>query len=218
MLFIIDPTTNHAFPHTLVDGRLCFAVPFHARFAVRVDPVQPECEAVISVDGRDVLTNQPASPNLPGVIIRSTYASAGFQVSNSEAASFVHMPKGAGLLTAERNGTVDACGLVGVTLFAREGRASQPVQRQRLESFVEPAGGHMRGVSRSGSSGGAMAGASVSAPLGETHWTRGVKVGSAVIEYDTREGWLARGVVIAALNQASPWPGQAPQFAARAGL
>jgi len=214
MLSIINPTTGLAFPSTLVNGRQCFAVPFHTTFAVHVKTAS-EAEAVIAVDGRDTLSNAPASPLLPGIIIRAAYTCPGFQTSNGSAASFVHMPKGSGLTTAERNGSADSCGLVAAVLYARDNPVHQHAvlrgggaRGQSVDAFVT------RGVS----SGGAMAGADVSNRLGQTQWTRGRKFGEDVVEYDTREGWMSRGVVIPDINTASPWPGVAPQFASRASL
>ena len=72
----------------------------------------------------------------------------------------------------------------------------------------------MRGVSRGG---GAMAGAEVSAPLGQTTFTRG-DASIEVAEYDTFEGWAARGITIPRLSDANPWPGSAPRFAATSSL
>jgi len=214
MLSITNLATGVAFPSTIVNGRKCFAVPFHAAFAIRVEAVS-EVEAVIAVDGRDTLSNAPASPALPGVIIRSAYTCPGFQTSNGTAASFVHMPKGAGLTTAERNGSADSCGLVAAVLYARD----EPQYRVMEASHrVTRGGGLGLHAERSMSSGGAMAGVDVSNRLGETQWARGHKLGEDVVEYDTREGWLARGVVIPGINTSTPWPGAAPQYATRSSL
>ena len=210
MLSIINPSTGAAFPSTSVNGRVCFAVPFHTTFAVHVKTLS-EGEVVIAVDGRDTLSNQPANPALPGVIIHNGYTCPGFQTSNGTAASFVHMPKGAGLTTAERNGSADSCGLVAAVLYARD----EPQYRVMEASHRITRGGGAGGQMVSRSSGGAMAGADVGNRLGQTQWTRGRKFGEDVVEYDTREGWLARGVVIPDINTSTPWPGAAPQFAAR---
>jgi hypothetical protein len=216
MLTIIDPRTGAAFPSAIVGGRACFAVPFGRAFAVKVSPTgYVRSEAVIAVDGRDTQTNQPASPAMPGIVITSDYTCPGFQTGEGTAAEFVHMPKGQGLTTAERNGTADSCGLVAAVLFSEQ-RRRQP---SHLESFGGPV---MRGgpsgqmVSRS--SGGAMAGADVSNRLGQTSWERGEKIAEEVIEYDTRDGWAARGVVIHEVSSGNPWPGAAPKFAARSAL
>jgi len=211
MLSIINLATGVAFPSTSINGRICFAVPFHCAFAVHVKTLT-EAEVVIAVDGRDTLSNQPANPALPGVIIRSAYTCPGFQTSNGTAASFVHMPKGDGLTTAERNGSADSCGLVAAVLYARQ----ELYMREASMTFDSHT---MRGgVTRGMSSGGAMAGADVSNRLGQTQWTRGRKFGEDVVEYDTREGWMSRGVVIPDINTSTPWPGAVPQFAARSSL
>ncbi len=216
MLSIINLATGVVFPSTIVNGRKCFAVPFHAAFAIRVDSAS-EAEVVIAVDGRDTLSNQPANPALPGVIIHNGYTCPGFQTSNGTAASFVHMPKGAGLTTAERNGSADSCGLVAAVLYARE--ETRAYMREVSTSMHTMRGGGLESVvTRGMSSGGAMAGADVGNHLGQTQWTRGRKFGEDVVEYDTREGWLARGVVIPDINMSTPWPGGAPQFAARSSL
>lgn len=213
MLTIIDPRTGSAFPSTIAAGRHCFAIPFGSAFAVKLTisnmlSLNPSrrpgfrAEAVIAVDGRDTLSNQPASPALPGIVISADYTCPGFQIGQGTAATFVHMPKGQGLTTAERNGTPDACGLVAAAVYR--------------ERSAQAFSGVMRGVTRS--AGGAMAGADVANQLGQTAWERGDKVEEEIVEYDTREGWAARGILIQELSGANPWPGAAPQFASRAGI
>lgn len=217
MLTIIDPRTGAAFPSAIVGGRACFAVPFGRTFAVKVgyefasQHGVRRAEAVIAVDGRDTQSNQPASPALPGVVISSDYTCPGFQTGAGTAAEFVHMPKGQGLTTAERNGTADSCGLVAAVLYAEQGRYRSP------ESFGVTSRGVTRGAGGQ-STGGAMAGADVSNQLGQTSWDRGHKIAEEVIEYDTREGWAARGVIIPEVSSGNPWPGAAPKFAARSAL
>lgn len=226
MITLIDPHTRLPFPSVTVGGRTCFAIPFNQAFAVKVaappdlhrigrgpPSANMPTEAVIAVDGRDTLSNQPASPSLPGVIIRGEYTCPGFQIGQASAASFVHAPKGLGLTTAERNGTPDACGLVAAVLYARRvdyGRVTRGGGDMVARGVTRGAGGQ--------SLGGAMAGEHVTNNLGTTSWERGEKVAEEVIEYDTREGWAARGVIIPETSTANPWPGVSPRFANPASL
>lgn len=67
-----------------------------------------------------------------------------------------------------------------------------------------------------GPSAGAAAGAFVTAPVTRIEWKRGETIGRAIIEYDTPEGWAARGVVFPSATAAltrDPWPGDARQAA-----
>lgn len=218
MITLIDPSTRAPFPSTMVGGRACFAIPFNQAFAVKVaappDLARTErgipsmdypVEAVIAVDGRDTLSNHPASPGLPGVIIRGEYTCPGFQIGQASAASFVHAPRGLGLTTAERNGTPDACGLVAAVLY-------RPRAVERYLGSASLRGGVTRGAGGM-SAGGAMAGERVANNLGTTSWERGDLLAEEIVEYDTREGWAARGVIIPATSTANPWPGAAPRFA-----
>lgn len=205
MISIIDPNTNASFAHALVGSRQCYAVPHGRAFAVRVDGLaHVRQEAVISVDGRDVLTNTPASTSAGGVVFSGSYVCNGFQISASEARQFVHMPSGHGYLTAERAGSSEAVGVIAAAVYSEQ-------HRGRHELLVS------RGVTRgsggqSVTRGGTMAGAEVSAPLGTTTFVRG-DLALCTVEYDTFDGWAARGIVIPRLSEANPWPGSAPRFA-----
>ena len=67
-----------------------------------------------------------------------------------------------------------------------------------------------------GPSAGAAAGAFVTAPVTRIEWKRGEAIGRAIIEYDTPEGWAARGVTFPSATAAltrDPWPGDARQVA-----
>jgi hypothetical protein len=214
IISLIDPQTHQPFMSATAGDRVCYAIPHGRAFAVCVKGNHRRQEAVISVDGRNVLDNTPASPTSSGVLFTGQYICKGFQTSNSGARSFVHMPSGSGLLTAERAGAVDAVGVVAVATYQEEGRRSSA---DYLESHGGPV---LRGVTRGTPRGGAMAGAEVSAPLGQTSWTRsGQPPEVMVVEYDTFEGWAARGVAIPRLSDANPWPGASgPRFADPNGL
>lgn len=202
---------SRPFPFVQLPGRICYAIPYGAQFGVRVN-TDMEVEVVIAVDGRDTQTNKPASQELGGVVIRGPYVCPGFQTSSLGAASFVHVPKGRGLTTSERNGTEDACGLVAVAFFEaarRDFLRSARSNDAHVMRGVEPTRGGTRGMS----SGGAMAGEQVANPLGQIEWRRGSKIAEGIAEYDTREGWIARGLMIPDLNESSAWPGAAPRFA-----
>jgi hypothetical protein len=191
MLTLIDPNTLRPFPSAVVSDRRCFAIPYGSPFAVKIDS-HGHSEAVISVDGRDVLTNVAASPQAMGVQFNGTYICKGFQVSLSSVQQFIHRPAGRGLLTAERAYAPENIGLVAVAVYGAE-----PMRVRR-----EPS------LSRSATRGGTAAGDEIAAPLvlDQRPGTRNGPPKLEVVEYDTHEGWAARGVSIAKLSDGNPWP------------
>lgn len=70
-------------------------------------------------------------------------------------------------------------------------------------------------VVHAGPSAGAAAGAFVADAVGETTFARGELVGQVVVEYDTPEGWAARGVSFEPVQPfgRNPWPADARRFA-----
>lgn len=203
MLSIINPHTLQPFPSAAVGGRVCFAIPYEQPFAVRVvvEPPGTRHEAVISVDGRNVLDNTPAYPGAPGVVFCDSYICKGFQVSSGSVREFVHMPAGRDLLTAERAGAGANIGVIGLAVYSD---GSRRYRRGEVDPYSFGGATRSAGPTR----GGTMAGAEVSAPLGETEWTRGHGPVIEVVEYDTHEGWAARGVMIPRVGDANPWPAQ----------
>lgn len=215
-LHIIDPATSTPFPAIVVGGRLCVAVVAGRPFAARVlGRAHARSEAVLAVDGRDTLTNKPADPTASGIIFTDSYVCKGFRVSESEVREFVVVPRGFGGTTAERNDSAECCGLIAAVVYGEGGRGYNP----GFESFsgrgVTRGGGEDN--YRGGGSVGAAAGQAVQSRVGQTSWTRGSELWRAVIEYDTREGWAARGIVIPGLSTANPWPGE-QRFAATSSL
>lgn len=202
-LTILDPISNQLFPSLVVSGRLCVAVVAGRPFAVRIaGPSHGRAEAVLAVDGRDTLTNKAADPSASGIVFTGTYVCKGFRVSDSEVREFVVTALGQGLTTTERNNTAQCAGLIAAVVYS-DGRRSP-----EMMAFAGPmSGGPTRGVSR-GSSVGAAAGQAVESRVGSTAWTRGSELWRAVVEYDTREGWAARGISIPGVSMANPWPGE----------
>ena len=79
LLTILDPITNQLFPSLTVGNRLCVAVVAGRPFAIRVaGHSHSRTEAVLAVDGRDTLTNQPANPSASGIIFTGQYVCKGF--------------------------------------------------------------------------------------------------------------------------------------------
>lgn len=119
MLSLVDPDTRKPFPSVVASGRRCYAIPEGAPFAVLVDLGARRAEVVVSVDGRDALSNREARRDLPGVLASGSYLCKGWQVSKGEARAFVCAPSGYGLTTAERSaGEATACGLVACAVWA----------------------------------------------------------------------------------------------------
>lgn len=221
---IVDPATRQKcpYPSAIHAGRLCVAIPAGNRFAVSShleangDITSSRVEWVVSVDGRDTLTNKPASRSLEGMISGRRYTCEGFRVSSSEVREFVCVSLGDNATTAERNGTTSSAGLVAVAAFGE----------RRAERTIYRGGGGVRGMTLGGSptrggvvtcsagpTAGAAAGASVTSIVGTTTWERGPALGAVVVEYDTPEGWAARGVSFkrpVPLPERNPWPGEIP--------
>ena len=221
---IIDPAAPSAsgYPSTIHAGRLCVAIPAGNRFAVSShleangDITSSRVEWVVSVDGRDTLTNKPASRSLEGMVSGRRYTCEGFRVSSSEVREFVCVNLGDNATTTERNGTASSAGLVAVAAFAE----------RRAERTIYRGGGGVRGMTLGGApmrggvvtwsagpTAGAAAGASVTSIVGTTTWERGPALGVVVVEYDTPEGWASRGVSFerpAPLAERNPWPGEIP--------
>lgn len=220
---IIDPAAPSAsgYPSTIHAGRLCVAIPAGNRFAVSShleangDITSSRVEWVVSVDGRDTLTNKPASRSLEGMISGRRYTCEGFRVSSSEVREFVCVNLGDGATTAERNGTTSSAGLVAVAAFA-ERRVERTIYRGGGVRGMTLGGPPMRGgvvTCSAGPTAGAAAGASVTSIVGTMTWERGPALGAVVIEYDTPEGWALRGVSFerpAPLPERNPWPGEIP--------
>lgn len=245
---ICDPTSalNSTYPTVLHAGRLCVAVPDGKPFAVRADVGRAgQLEFVVAVDGRDTLTNKPASTKAGGVVIdHGFYECRGFRTGSDGVRQFVCASLGRGATTAERSGTGHLAGLVAVVAyepwyqpdldgFLRRAPArsasrssvmdwSAPLTRSFGLSGVTCSASGTNGesgpsltsavVRSAGPSAGAAAGEFVPAPVGKIEWRRGARVGEVVVEYDTPEGWAARGVSFdppAPLPQRDPWPGDA---------
>ncbi len=270
---IVDPASGRPFPHIAHGGRTCFAVPAGAEFVVRseVTGAGSRVEHVVAVDGRDSLTNDPASPHLPGMVSGSTYACRGFRTGPDAVRAFTCVSLGAGATTAERGGTAGHAGLAAVVAYApletyrprRDGRPTNwgksPLRgvgpradaiigatgdvpaASRLEttgvvgrgsqatcsaaatgetSPVAAVIGEIFGTGpafRSGPTAGAAAGALVSDACGEVQWNRGEEVGRDVVEYDTPEGWAARGVSFEPLSRPA-WPADERRYCDPQGL
>lgn len=225
---LVDPDNARPFLSTTHAGRVCVAVPAGQRFAVRSTSQHTTAggrlEWIVAVDGRDTLTNKPASQRAAGLISGLSYTCRGFRTGDDEVREFVCANLGDNATTTERNGTTSSAGLVAVVAYAeREVVARRPIN----DGPVMRGGGGMSKmgsgpVTRSsavlcsaihaatGPTAGAAAGAAVLDRVGRTSWERGSRVGATVIEYDTPEGWALRGVSfeeVAPLPEREAWPG-----------
>ncbi len=203
-LTILDPISNQLFPSLVVSGRLCVAVVAGRPFAVRIaGPSHGRAEAVLAVDGRDTLTNKAADPSASGIVFSGAYICKGFRINESEVREFVVTALGQGLTTTERNNTAQCAGLIAAVVYS-DGRTR--IDRPEMLSFGGPDIRPDR-LMRGGSVG-VAAGQAVQSRVGSTTWTRGSELWRAVVEYDTREGWAARGINIPGISTANPWPGE----------
>ena len=194
-LTILDPISNQLFPSLVVSGRLCGAFVAGRPGAGGIaGPSHWRAEAVVAVEGRDTLANKAGGPWASVIRFTGAYGCKVEPVSGGGVREFV--------VTTERNNTAQCAGLIAAVVYS-DGRRSP-----EMMAFAGPmSGGPTRGVSR-GSSVGAAAGQAVESRVGSTAWTRGSELWRAVVEYDTREGWAARGISIPGVSMANPWPGE----------
>lgn len=199
-------------------------------------------EHVMAVDGRDTLNNEPGSATAKGVVTSGRYTCKGIRISDTEVRGFVCGVLGDGVTTAERNDSTSSAGMVSVAIYREKRdrilRASQAVVsvvmdwgREHIPAMPRKLMGAdvlacatptdaaeiatsstAAPVFRSGPTAGAIAGAVVEDVVGRTEWKRGELLGEQVVEYDTPEGWAARGVSFARLGR-NPWPADAPKYA-----
>lgn len=202
MLEIIDPKNRTLLPSvTLQSGLRCVAAEAGQEYAIRIRSTR-RVEAVISVDGRDVLTNEPASPLRPGYVVEDQIIVEGFRVSSSAVRRFVVAELGFHRTTAERNNSADAAGIIACAIYL-----SQEAHRERYGSGLESFDG-LEAMPLRGSSVGTAAGAEVGSRVRQVAFQRSAAAPHIEqIEYDTFESWARRGVIIPRLNAASPWPG-----------
>ena len=158
---------------------------------------------MLAVDGRDTLTNKAADPSASGIVFSGAYICKGFRINESEVREFVVTALGQGLTTTERNNTAQCAGLIAAVVYS-DGRTR--IDRPEMLSFGGPDIRPDR-LMRGGSVG-VAAGQAVQSRVGSTTWTRGSELWRAVVEYDTREGWAARGINIPGISTANPWPGE----------
>lgn len=223
---IIHPATRYPYLSTMNGGRACFALAHHDPFAVRVADLATvsygaRLAIVMSVDGRNVIDNTPASKNGQAYIVRGSddHVCLGFRTSEAGVREFVFMPAGTGTV-AEHNGTSESHGLISVVIY----NEATPEPRRNVD-FVPAAhrssgdgpvmrGGGMTHDSHTlgrGASGGAGAGREVASRVSTTSFVRQTIVHSSIIEYDTRESWARRGVYFMR-DTHDAWPGDVQQF------
>lgn len=215
MIEIIHPSLRIPFSSvTLASGRRCFAAEAGQEYAIRVRVetgieaafcgLDRRVEAVISVDGRDVVTNEDASPERSGYLLDVELIVEGFRVSGTAVRRFVITEFGFGRTTAERNGTTAAVGLIACAIHTGA--------RPNGGSMLRSASRSSERVTRGGV--GTGAGAEVNSPVEQVEFRRSGQAPTIeVIEYDTYDGWAQRGVMIPRISLANPWPGHRTGFA-----
>lgn len=218
---LVDPDNARPFLSTTHAGRVCVAVPAGQRFAVRSTSQHTTAggrlEWIVAVDGRDTLTNKPASQRAAGLISGLSYTCRGFRTGDDEVREFVCANLGDNATTTERNGTAGSAGLVAVVAYAEREREVVTYRGSGTKG-MSFGGVPTRGAAvlcsaigaATGPTAGAAAGAAVLDRVGRTSWERGTRIGSIVIEYDTPEGWALRGVSFAEatpLPEREAWPG-----------
>ena len=212
-LSLIDVQARRALPSILEVDRTCVALPYHTTYAVRIGGltrVGPgrRLEIVTSVDGRNVVDNTDARPDGQGYVVDAdVFTCTGFRISHSQVREFLFVPEGDGSV-AERNNTAGAHGLIAFVIYS---------ERVRPTTFELKSYGVTRGGERgTRSSGGTAAGQQVTSQVRETSFARGPELLRGLIEYDTHESWLSRGIRFPLLGAGNPWPGN-PGFSTNLG-
>lgn len=171
-------------------------------------------EAVVSVDGLNVLKDEPASIQSPGMIVRSSYLFEGFLVDNNTVRSFVFGDESGGV--AERaTGSKDNIGVIGVALYQEMQRSYFPPRAPSHYSNSSIPYGLEPGAVYRGFSGDVPKSADLSVHMGETlerkhsttHFERATihPVWICEIHYRSHEMLLQMGVV--KLDFPSAFPG-----------
>lgn len=210
IMSLIHPSTRHPFLSTMNGARMCFALPYHTPFAVRLSNLNSasygaRLAVVMGVDGRNVIDNTSASKDGQAYVVRGDeHLCLGFRTSETGVREFIFLPNGAGTV-AEHNGTADSHGLISVVIY----NEAAPEPTLRLGGMLSTAS--FRGGETRSSSGGAGAGREVASHVSSTHFVRQTIVHSSIIEYDTRESWAQRGVFFQR-DTHDAWPGDAPKF------
>ena len=199
---LIDPKTHQPFESTVAGGRTFFLLTPGQQFFIRVVAKDSRRhEFVLALDGRDTLTNLPAtSLEQSGIISERVYICRGWRVSDLEVCAFIAAPLGAGLTTAERNGSIDMAGLIFAAVY-------DELAPLRAGQYL---GG--RDIALRGGGGlGTAAGQQITDQLGTTSWTRSSAFEVQAIEYGDREHLAARGIVFPRLHPG--WPLAGTRFA-----
>lgn len=216
IMSLIHPASRQPFLSTMNGGRMCFALPYHTPFAVRVSNLNSvsygnRLALVMGVDGRNIIDNTPASKDGQAYLVRGDeHLCLGFRTSADNVREFVFLPNGAGTV-AEHNGTADSHGLVSIVLYNEA--APLPVYPAHTMHTMRGGDAVMRGggeLTRS-ASGGAGAGRDVASHVSSATFIRQTIVHTSIIEYDTRESWAQRGVFFQR-DTHDAWPGDAPKF------
>lgn len=175
------------------------------RYKIRVsNPTGERVEAVVSVDGLDVLDGKPAAFERRGYIV-PPYGStriAGFRRSQDEVAAFRFSSVRDSY--AARKGDDRDVGVIGVALFEEELRAPVDIPSPRAEAAAPPVGaGAAPRAGREARDDGAQGmetkwGEDRTSRVRETPFERASSRPLSVTElrYDDREGLVRRGVLV----------------------
>lgn len=215
-ILLINPETGNPYPSTQAGGRTFFAIEPGQRYIVHVESSSyspsGDQEYVVAVDGRNVLNNEDAKIDGPGLITGNTCDIAGFRTSSSTVREFVAGHLGHGNTTAERNGSSQFSGLIWAAVYQGSKYRQQPRPRSMLtlESMRSVDDGLEAisfgvGPTRSASIG-TIAGQERADHVNQTSWFRseGQPPTTVAVEYDTAENLRRRNVFVPMMNQ--NWP------------
>lgn len=200
---IIDRTTGQVLPSWHHRGKLYVAGTPGTRYAVRLqNKTEARVLTVISVDGLNAVTGQPANPAQPGYVLAAGQSAeiAGWRKSMEEVAAFYFTSLGDSY--AARNGHPQNTGVIGVAIF-REQESTPPLayapaaqsaakteaparaaeQRSRVADNAAPLGtGH---------------GERIQARTQATEFERASPLANEIIRiyYDSRSNLIARGII-----------------------
>jgi hypothetical protein len=216
-IILINPETGNPYPSAQTGGRTFYAIEPGQRYIVRVESSysSQEQEYVVAVDGRNVLNNEDAKIDAPGLITNNVCDIAGFRTSGSTVREFVAGSLGYGNTTAERNGSAQFSGLIWAAVY-QGSKYRQPPRTMRMAGLENLRGGDEMvsfGADASPSRGGSIgtvAGQERTDRVGQTTWFRseGQTPTTIAVEYDTAENLRRRNVFVPMVNQ--NWPLRRP--------
>jgi hypothetical protein len=173
-------------------------------FSLRINTAnRGRTEAVVSVDGLDVISGKPASCQSRGYVFRDDLELKGWRTDTQAVAAFEFTARAASYAAAMTEGTPQV-GVIGVVLYSEV----QPVYHTcESESFTLGAtrGGAEKGI---GHDAGTGFGDRIQSRVSETNFAREAEIARVVVEYASESSLRKAGILPeeSPLGSVNPWP------------